>query len=68
MVSAHSSTDRYVSSNGSVMENTDATSLNNANEVEPRDGAYGVYNTTPFMSDAKSETIVIKPQGKKDGK
>ena len=62
-----SSSNRDVDTDDEVMQNTDAESLNAANEIviptptiDTR-SAYGVYNTTAFTADTKSETIVIKP-------
>ena len=69
MIYANSSVDRDVSSDSEVMENTDATALNAANEIvkpEPTidtrsavDGSYS--NGSAFTATTKSETIIIKP-------
>ena len=59
-----SSTDRDVGSD----EETQAELLNEVNAGQDRDGAFGATSGgSPFTSSAKSETIIVKPQGVKDG-
>ena len=65
MINCSSSVDRDIPSDSSVMENTDASALNEANAGQDRDGAYGATSDgTPFMSAEKSTTTIAKPYRK----
>ncbi len=69
MINANSSTDRDVGSDAEVMEDTQAGVLNAVNAGQNRTGAFGASSGgTPFMSAEKSITVIVKPQGSKDGK
>ena len=72
MINCSSSVDRDIPSDSEFMENSNAESLNNANEIviptptidtrSAVDGSFG--NGSAFTANTKSETIVIKPTAK----
>ncbi len=67
MIHANSSSNRDVDTDDEQLRDTNAENLNKAN-TQDRTGAFGATSGgSPYTSSAKSETIIVKPQGVKDG-